>query len=100
VGHHGLWHCAQPNQTERLRTMFKLRLNPTVRQLRLWNTDDLDHREIGGILCRNHRWYGNDDRLECANRIKLWRFLTGNERYDAHYWLTRIENQPELAAAA
>ena len=28
-------------------------------------------------------WYGNDDRLEYANRIKFWRFLTGNEQYDA-----------------
>lgn len=100
VGHHGLWHCAQPNQTDRLRTMFKLRINPTVRQLRLWNTDDLDNSEIGGILFRNHRWYGNDDRLEYANRIKLWRFLTGNEQYDAHYWLTRIENKPERVIAA
>jgi hypothetical protein len=100
VGHHGLWHCAQPNQTDRLRYMFKLRLNPTVRQLCLWNTDDLDSPEIGGILFRNHRWYGNDDRLEYANRIKLWRFLTGNERYDAHYWLTRIENKPERVVAA
>lgn len=99
VGHHGLWHCAQPNHTDRMRYMFKLRLNPTVRQLRLWNTEDVESPEIGQILSRNHRWYGNDDRLEYVNRIRLWRFLTGNERYDAHYWLTRIENQPERLAA-
>lgn len=100
VGHHGLWHCAQPNLTDRLRTMFKIRLNPTVRQLRLWNTDDIDDPQIPGILFRNHKWYGNDDRLEYANRIKFWRFLTGNERYDANYWLTRIENMPERVVAA
>jgi hypothetical protein len=99
VGHHGLWHCAQPNHTDQMRYMFKLRINPTVRQLRLWNTEDLNDPTIDGILARNHRWYGNDDRLENVNRIKLWRFLTGNERYDAHYWLTRIENQPERIAA-
>jgi Phytanoyl-CoA dioxygenase (PhyH) len=99
VGHHGMWHCAQPNHTDRMRYMFKLRLNPTVRQLRLWNTDDLDSPEIDRILFRNHRWYGNDDRLEYANRIKLWRFLTGNERFDSHYWLTRIENMPDRIVA-
>jgi hypothetical protein len=80
--------------------MFKLRLNPTVRQLKLWDTADLDSPEIHSILFRNHRWYGNDDRLEYANRIKLWRFLTGNDRFDSHYWLTRIENMPERVVQA
>ena len=98
VAHHGIWHCAQPNHTERERYMFKLRLNPTVRQMKLWNTDDLDSPEINSALFRNHKWYGNDDRLEYANRIKFWRFLTGNDRFDAHYWLTRIENTPERLA--
>ncbi len=95
IGHHGIWHCAQPNHTERMRYMFKLRLNPTVRQLLLWNTDDLDSPEIHKALFRNHKWYGNDDRLEYANRIKFWRFLTGNDKFDSNYWLTRIENMPE-----
>jgi hypothetical protein len=95
AGHHGIWHCAQPNTTDRLRYMFKLRLNPTVRQLRLWNTDDLDSPDIPGILFRHHRWYGNEDRLEYVNRIKFWRFLIGDDRFDAHYWLTRVENKPE-----
>ena len=98
VGHHGLWHCAQPNTTETMRYMFKLRLNPTVRQMLLWNTDDLNDPKINSVLFRNHQWYGNDDRLEYVNRIKFWRFLTGNEKFDAHYWLTRIENTPERLA--
>jgi hypothetical protein len=80
--------------------MFKIRLNPTVRQLLLWNTDDQDDPQIPGILFRNHKWYGNDDRLEYVNRIKFWRFLTGNEKFDANYWLTRIENVPERMAVA
>lgn len=95
VAHHGIWHCAQPNLTDTMRYMFKLRLNPTVRQRLLWNTEDLNDSQIPGILFRNHGWYGNDDRLEYAQRIKFWRFLTGDARYDAHYWLTRIENTPE-----
>lgn len=99
VAHHGIWHCAQPNHTETMRYMFKLRLNATVRQRLLWNTDDLNDPQIPNILFRNHGWYGNDDRLEYAQRIKFWRFLIDDARYDAHYWLTRIENTPERILA-
>ena len=95
VAHHGIWHCAQPNTTGDKRFMFKLRLNPTVRQLRLWNTDDIDDPAALGELNNNHRWYGNESRLEVVNRIKLWRFLTGDERFDVGYWLSRLENMPE-----
>lgn len=95
--HHGIWHRAAPNVTPNPRYMFKLRLNPTVRQLRLWNTDDIDDPEIGRILHGNHGWYGGygEDRLEVVNRIKLWRFLTGNEKYDTGYWMGRLEARPE-----
>ena len=100
IGHHGIWHCAQPNKTDQMRYMFKLRLNPTVRQLRLWNTDDLESEEVDHALFRDHKWYGNENRIEYAQRIKLWRFLTGNDRYDSHYWLTRLENTPERVVPA
>lgn len=100
IGHHGIWHCAQPNYTDRMRYMFKLRLNPTVRQLKLWNTDDIDDPKVHQSLFRNHKWYGNDDRLEYAQRIKFWRFLIGDERFDSNYWLTRIENKPEQLVGA
>jgi hypothetical protein len=99
VAHHGIWHCAQPNRTGTMRYMFKLRLNPVVRQRQLWDTDDLQSPEIADALFRNHGWYGNEDRIEYAQRIKFWRFLTGDDRYDAHYWLTRIENTPERLLA-
>ncbi|MBM3213600.1 phytanoyl-CoA dioxygenase family protein [Candidatus Poribacteria bacterium] len=100
VVHHGIWHCAQPNCTDRRRYMFKLRLNPTVRQLRLWNTDDIDDSSVSGILHTDHRWYGNEIRIEVVNRIKFWRFLTGNEDYDVAYWLGRLENMPETRLSA
>ena len=58
VAHHGIWHCAQPNLTDNKRTMFKLRLNPTVKQCRLWNTTDMNNPEINKILGTNHGWYG------------------------------------------
>lgn len=109
VLHHGVWHCGRQNKTSQRRYMFKLRLNPQERQLRLWNTDDLDttsgareifagHQDeddIQYILSKREPWFENaSGRLEIVNRIKQWRFLTGDESFDAHYWLSRLENRP------
>jgi hypothetical protein len=94
VCHHGIWHCGQPNLTSRPRTMFKLRLGPSAPQRRTWDTRDLDDPEIGRILSRDHRWYGHEVRLEIANRIRLWRAMTGNPTFDVDHWLTRLENEP------
>lgn len=110
VLHHGIWHCGRQNQTDQRRYMFKVRLNPAVRQLRLWNTEDLDddygaHQEIFAgkrdendiqyILSRGEPWFeAASGRLEIVNRVKLWRFLTGDDNFDVHYWLTRLENMP------
>ncbi|MEM7346219.1 MAG: phytanoyl-CoA dioxygenase family protein [Chloroflexota bacterium] len=111
VLHHGIWHCGRQNKTDRRRYMFKLRLNPQVRQLRLWNTDDLtpdvnahqeifagktpDEEDIQHILSKREPWFEDaTGRLEIINRIKLWRFLTGDNTFDVHYWLTRLENMP------
>lgn len=94
--HHGIWHGARPNHTDLTRYMFKLRLNPMVRQLKLWNTDDIDDPEVSRNLGRHHGWYGSaEGRLEIVNRIKLWRFITGDPRYDLHFWMSRLENMPE-----
>ncbi|MCE2490032.1 MAG: phytanoyl-CoA dioxygenase family protein [Anaerolineae bacterium] len=115
VLHHGIWHCGRQNQTDRLRYMYKIRLNPTVRQLRLWNTDDLDddssahqpifagekRHDVQAILAKLEPWYeAGDGRLEIVNRTLLWRFLTGDEDFDVHYWLTRLENMPENRLSA
>jgi hypothetical protein len=110
VLHHGIWHGGGVNRSERLRYMFKIRLNPTVRQCRLWNTDDLpaphqrpiflikeapDPDDVRTILMTPEPWFEADTgRLEFINRIRLWRYLTGDDRYDVDYWLTRIENEP------
>jgi Phytanoyl-CoA dioxygenase (PhyH) len=110
--HHGIWHCGRRNQTDSVRYMFKVRLNPRVRQLRLWNTDDLTSEakknkaiftsdtnavdDIQTILGRQEPWFEDaSGRIEIVNRIKMWRFLTGDQNFDVHYWLTRIENMPE-----
>jgi len=115
--HHGIWHCGRQNQTDQVRYMFKVRLNPRVRQLRLWNTDDLtdetkqhkaiftrgtnDVEDVQTILAKGEPWFEDAaGRLEIVNRIKLWRFLTGDNNFDVHYWLTRLENMPENLALA
>lgn len=115
--HHGIWHCGRQNKTDRLRYMYKIRLNPVVRQFRLWNTDDLTddagrHKaiftantnaveDVQTILGRGEPWFEDaGGRLEIINRIKLWRFLSGDEKFDVHYWLTRLENLPEQRITA
>lgn len=112
VLHHGIWHCGRQNKTDQKRYMFKVRLNPSVRQLRLWNTDDLTNEvskaqiifggstkgepDIQQILSQQEPWFEwADGRLEIINRIRLWRFLTGEPTFDVYYWLTRLENMPE-----
>jgi hypothetical protein len=108
--HHGIWHCGRQNQTDRRRYMFKVRLNPNEKQVRLWNDDDLDedykaHQEIFArrgdesdiqtILSKQEPWFENaSGRLEIVNRIKMWRFITDDQNFDVHYWLTRLENMP------
>jgi hypothetical protein len=115
IVHHGIWHCGRQNKSNNVRYMFKVRLNPAVRQLRLWNTDDLTGEEskhqilfdgsqklpeLQAILNAREPWFENGDgRLEVINRIKLWRFLTGDDHFDAYYWLTRLENTPENVMA-
>ncbi len=93
--HHGIWHCGRQNKTDRIRYMFKIRLNPVVRQVRLWNTDDLDSPEVSRQLGKGFPWYeAASGRLEIVNRSKLWRYLTGDDTFDTGYWLTRLENVP------
>jgi hypothetical protein len=110
--HHGMWHGGGVNRSDRLRYMFKVRINPTVRQRRLWDTTDLpndhfaqrpifllkeapDPNDIHTILTTPEPWFEADTgRLEYLNRIRLWRYLLDDERFDADYWLTRVENEP------
>ena len=110
IAHHGLWHGGGMNRSDRLRFMLKIRLGPTAPQHRLWDLSDLagDHSEqrpifwnngkipadpVQQILMKQEPWYEHDTgRLELLNRIRLWRYLLGDESFDADYWLTRVEN--------
>ena len=115
--HHGLWHGGGHNRSADVRYMFKIRLNPTVRQQRLWDTSDLtdadyaqrpifhvksarppDH--VHSILTKPEAWFENDTgRIEYINRIRFWRFLLGDDTFDADYWVTRVENEPAEVVA-
>ena len=93
VLHHGIWHCGQPNRTDRPRTMFKVRLGPARRQLRTWDLSDLDDPDVVRTLRHEHPFTGSQARLEIVNRIKLWRYLTGDATFDIDYWLGRMTDR-------
>ena len=111
--HSGIWHGGGVNLGDRTRTMFKVRINPTVRQTRLWDVESW-HRpnhqrpifyvktpqpeSVESILMTPEPWFEQDTgRLEFVNRVKLWRQLSGAPDYDADYWLTRLENRASAA---
>lgn len=87
--HHGLWHCAQPNLTERPRYLLKVVLFPRGHQELLWDTSDLHDPDLGAILGQNHGWEGNELGIEWMHRVKLWRHLTANPDFDLSSVCTR-----------
>ncbi|MFI5633004.1 phytanoyl-CoA dioxygenase family protein [Streptomyces sp. NPDC051664] len=99
--HHGIWHGGRRNDTDTVRHMFKIRFNPTVPQVRLWNTDDLADQAVAAELSRQFPWYEPaTGRLEIFNRIMMWRALTGDDTFDLDYWVTRVSNEPRHVATA
>ncbi|MEM9418418.1 MAG: phytanoyl-CoA dioxygenase family protein [Planctomycetota bacterium] len=97
--HTDLWHAGRANRTDSKRYMFKLRLNPMVRQLKLWNTDDLADpetmKQVVPILRRSQPWMGVENRIELMNRVKLWREITGDPTFDLNMYWTRTGNTPQ-----
>jgi hypothetical protein len=112
VFHHGLWHAGQPNPGGGHRWMHKVRLNPRVPQVRLWNTSDLDELHnppsdhvfatmlpdsVAQIFRLPEPWMSvTDHRNEQVQRARLWRYLTGDETYDVDHYLTRLEGRAAL----
>jgi hypothetical protein len=93
--HHGIWHGARPNRSDRDRYMVKLRINPTVRQTRLWEPDDdTGSDEVKAILTRSHGWEGGEHRHEVVRRTRLWRLLSGDDAFDTESWLRRLDCAP------
>lgn len=98
VLHHGIWHCARPNKGSAPRYMFKIRLNPRVEQVRLWDTSDLDDPEVryavSQTLASREPWYEQPTGLlDQVNRVALWRFLTGDDGFDVHFRMGRLEQR-------
>ncbi len=109
--HHGVWHGGGANRSAQRRYMWKLRLNPQERQVRLWDTQDLpaehsrqrpifwtdpsaERDPVHAQLTRPEPWFEADtSRLEFINRVRFWRNLLGDDGFDADYWLTRLENE-------
>ncbi|HET6856420.1 MAG TPA: phytanoyl-CoA dioxygenase family protein [Streptomyces sp.] len=93
--HHGIWHGGRRNDTGRRRYMYKIRFNPTVPQVRLWDTADLDDPAVLRELAFVFPWYEQaTGRLEIYNRALLWRALTGDDAFDIDHWVTRVTNRP------
>lgn len=109
--HMGVWHGGGANRAATDRYMFKIRLNPQVPQVRLWDASDLEARhgpqqpifhlteprandDLHSLLMEDQPWYEADTgRVELINRVHLWRYLSGDPSFDADYWATRIENE-------
>lgn len=105
--HSGVWHGGGVNLSDRTRTMFKVRINPTRSQQRQFDLATLARpnaqrpifylkrpqpESVEQILMTPEPWFEDDTgRLEFVNRVKLWRYLTDDAAYDADYWLTRLE---------
>ncbi len=97
--HTDLWHAGRANRTATERYMFKLRLNPMVRQYRLWNTDDLHdpvvRDQAAKILKRTQPWHGQQGRIEQMNRARLWREISGDQEFDTNMYWRRTDNAPQ-----
>ncbi|MBM4266357.1 MAG: phytanoyl-CoA dioxygenase [Deltaproteobacteria bacterium] len=116
IFHHGMWHAGEANPSDKTRWMYKIRLNPRVPQVRLWNTDDFtahhndaaDHRfatmrfdSVAQVLRKEQKWQlGHEVRYDLVQRVRLWRYLSGDDRFDADYYLTRLEQRATLAESS
>jgi hypothetical protein len=108
--HHGVWHGGGVNHSDDTRTMFKIRMHASGSQQRQWAMEDRPSGDsqrpifhikgphpadtVAAILMTPEPWFEQDTgRLEFVNRIKLWRYLTGDAEWDADYWMTRLEQR-------
>ena len=99
--HHGIWHAGRRNDGDAARHMFKIRFNPAVPQLRLWDTRDVHDAGVAAELSTWFPWYESaTGRLEIYNRVLLWRALTGDDSFDIEYWATRPHNRPTVGSSA
>ncbi|MFF9206269.1 phytanoyl-CoA dioxygenase family protein [Streptomyces sp. NPDC014986] len=99
--HQGIWHGGRRNDSDTVRHMYKIRFNPAVPQVRLWDTADPDSPAAASELRNTFPWYEPaTGRLEIHSRIRLWRALTADPELDVDHWATRISNRPALRSQA
>ncbi|GJM38428.1 MAG: hypothetical protein DHS20C19_17950 [Acidimicrobiales bacterium] len=113
IFHHGLWHAGQANPSDDDRWMFKVRINPSERQIRKWDTSDYDaatsgnwdhmfatmsqEETVASHLRRAHPWtVAGQDRLDTIQRVSLWRYLSGDDEFDVDWYHTRTERRAAL----
>jgi hypothetical protein len=77
--HQDIWHCAQGNQTDKTRYVFKIRLDPRVKQRNLFNTEGYDSPEVLNILKQNYPWTGGDWQKDINQKREFWRHLVGKD---------------------
>jgi hypothetical protein len=115
VFHQGMWHRGRANAGADERWAYKIRLNPTQPQVRHWNLDDFDEihgarhdhlfanyeSETAAGLFRQHEpWHESaTGRLETVQRSRLWRYLTGDDKFDSDWYLTRTEQRESVDRA-
>ena len=90
--HGNLWHSARPNISDSDRIMFLARFNPRVPQVRTWNMDNLDQEKVAELMLRGHAWMGGEHPLEWVNRIRQWRYMSGDHEFDFMGYAKRIHN--------
>lgn len=109
IFHQALWHAGQPNPSKTERWMYKIRLNPQVPQVCLWNLDDFgdvhndarDHTfanmradSVANTLRTRLPWQqGHEIRYEQMERARLWRYLSGDSEFDVDFYHTRMERR-------
>jgi hypothetical protein len=78
--------------------MFKIRLNPRVEQVRLWDVSDLGEpdvrQSISQLLASREPWFEQPTGLlDQVNRVVLWRYMTGDDGFDVHHRVGRLSNR-------
>ena len=77
--HEALWHCAQTNETEQHRFMFKIRYNPRTEQRATFNTEGWDNPEIRRYFLTNKDTHvlTGESAWVVGERARWWRYLCG-----------------------
>ena len=77
--HEALWHCAQTNETDHWRFMFKIRYNPRVPQRGIFNTDGWDSEEVRRFFRMNKNTHNltGESSAAAQERADWWRYLCG-----------------------